>query len=174
MITKKQTLVIGGAAAVLALIGGGTALAATSVRGSAGAQVPYLAGSDPNPPLCVTFGPDGGATGNYVLNNWDHLACPKGTYGLTTPTYYQVKGPVILLGPRATVTSKTVCKSGDTAISGGASAVTPSGINPSAGTITVDSSYPDFPSGWVVTVSNNATSTSADFNVTPYAVCASP
>ena len=66
MITKKQTLVIGGAAAVLALIGGGTALAATSVRGSAGAQVPYLAGSDPNPPLCVTFGPDGGATGNYA------------------------------------------------------------------------------------------------------------
>jgi hypothetical protein len=50
----------------------------------------------PTPWACVKYGPAGvkNATGNYILYNWNHSACPSGTYGINAPV-----GPKGATGP---------------------------------------------------------------------------
>jgi hypothetical protein len=66
LILATSALLVGGA---------GVAVAATGVAGNG------------TPEYCVLHGPAGhhDATGNWVLYNWSRTACPRGTYGHTSP-----------------------------------------------------------------------------------------
>lgn len=77
-IRKRHCAIAGAAALVLAL---------------AGARYAYAATASSDPPLCATHGHGTGATGNYILNNWDRVACPGGTYGLTITGAQGLTGP---------------------------------------------------------------------------------
>ena len=66
----RKGLLALGAAVVLSFAGLGVAAAATSHAAVTG-----------NPNYCVQFGSGASAAGNVVLYNWDHSACPPGTYG---------------------------------------------------------------------------------------------
>ena len=65
---KLATLAAAGLAAAAVLATGGYAMAASTA-----------------PPVCVTHGTGTTAAGNHMLWNWDHKACPAGTYGITLP-----------------------------------------------------------------------------------------
>jgi hypothetical protein len=84
---KRKSIAAVMAATALAS-GTGIALASASTSAPAASSTIY--------PYCVTFGPSGGvgATGNYVLYNWDRVACPSGTYGISG-----VAGPTGPAGP---------------------------------------------------------------------------
>lgn len=64
---RKRYLVAGLAAVAVTVSGAGIAAASTSSE----------------PRFCVERGPGAGARGNFVLYNWDQLACPDDDYGLT-------------------------------------------------------------------------------------------
>ena len=168
---KRRILIIAAAVAVALGITAGIAVAATSSA----------------PSVCVTHGPGAGATGNYMLWNWDRTACPGNTYGITLPagpqgpagpagpgaSYYTLK-----LGPNVVAPGQKrelgfICNQGDTAISGGISR-----DQAQPGFAEMTESYPTTPnvnggtangSGWTVEAFNPGTTKGP---ITSYIVCA--
>jgi hypothetical protein len=71
---RKQMMVIG-ATGVTLILGAGVAVA--SMTGSASVNAQRTA--------CVEYGKPGSVAGNVMLYDWNHSACPAGTYTISVP-----------------------------------------------------------------------------------------
>lgn len=59
-----------------------------------GSSYALAASNSPTPNVCIEYGHGGNsAAGNVMLYNWDHQACPSGTYGETISGETGPEGP---------------------------------------------------------------------------------